>query len=92
MNLLEHHMQQCRECEPLKFGLAPFHCRRGRVLEGLILESFSIDACGTVFSVLEEWGRPVRVEIAPAYCTVLALLWEVCHSSRAKDGHRSYHV
>ena len=77
MNLFEHHVERCRLCEPLKFGLVPFHCRRGRVLEGFILESFSMNTRGKVFSVLEEWGRPVQVEIANGYCTVLALLREI---------------
>lgn len=92
MNLLEHHIQQCRACEPLEFRLAPFPCRRRRVLEGFILESFLMDGYGRVFSVLEEWGRPVRVEIGTAYCMVLALLRGVSDSRCAMDNHRPCHM
>jgi hypothetical protein len=78
MNLFEHHIRQCRACEPMRFGISPRYCRRGQAIEGFILVSFSMDARGRIFSALEEWDRPVRVEIGAAYTMVLELLRQVC--------------
>lgn len=78
MNLFEHHIRQCRACEPLIFGLPPRYCRRGQAYEGFIIESFRMDARGRIFSTMEEWDRPVRVEIGAAYTMVLGLLRQMC--------------
>lgn len=79
MNLLEHHSEQCPSCENLLYGYIPrsFLCWRGPVLVDLVLQCFVVGHNGKIYSVEDELGRPVRVEILRSYWAVHGLLYAI---------------
>lgn len=82
MNLLENHAERCRACRPLLTNHIPNYCRRGQMLENLVLRDFTVGVDGRVYSTLEErvrgeWVRRVQVEISQHYWAVRASLEQV---------------
>lgn len=77
MNLLESHTDRCNTCEPLLHNRKPAYCRRGRLLEDLVLRDLKLRRDGRIYSTEEEHGHLVRVEVPHHYWAVNALLEQV---------------
>jgi hypothetical protein len=77
INLLESHTERCAACERLLRNQMPSCCRRGEILEDLVLRDFVVRKDGYVYSVCTERGYPVRVELSRDYLAVRALLRQV---------------
>jgi hypothetical protein len=52
-------------------------CRRGCLLEGLVLRDLTVKEDGRIYSTERERGYPVRVEVPYQYWAVTALLEQV---------------
>lgn len=79
MNLLENHAERCVTCEPLLYNRKPPFCRRGCLLEDLVLRDFIVKEDGRVYSTEKERGHLVRVEVPDQYYAIIALLEQVDH-------------
>jgi hypothetical protein len=77
MNLLESHVERCAICEPLLYNRKPPFCRRGCLLEDLVLRDLTLKKDGRVYSMEKERGYPVHVEVPYHYWAVAALLEQV---------------
>jgi len=77
INLLENHADRCMMCEPLLRNRVPSKCRRGEILEGLVLGHFVARRDGYIYSKRKERQCLVRVEMASHYWAVFALLQQV---------------
>ena len=77
INLLENHAERCIACEPLLHDQMPSHCRRGEILETLVLRDFVVKQDGHIYSVHKERDYAVRVELRSHYWAVRALLRQV---------------
>jgi hypothetical protein len=77
MNLLESHVERCATCEPLLYHRKTRFCRRGCLLEGLVIRDLTVKENGRIYSTERERGYPVRVEVPYQYWAVTALLEQV---------------
>jgi hypothetical protein len=77
MNLLESHADRCVACEPLLYNRKPHFCRRGCILEDLVLRDLMVKEDGRIYSTEREHGYLVRVEVPFHYWAVTALLEQV---------------
>ena len=77
MNLLESHADRCPTCELLLENRKPPYCRRGCLLEDLVLRDLTLQEDGRVYSTEKEHGYLVRVEVPRQYWAVTALLEQV---------------
>jgi hypothetical protein len=77
MNLLESHADRCATCEPLLYNRKPPYCRRGCLLEDLVIRDLKVREDGRVYSTWREDGCLVRVEVPGQYLAVRALLEQV---------------
>jgi len=67
MNIFESHVDGCAACEPLLFNRKPTYCRRGGLLEDLVIRDFLVGGDGRVYSTDRERGYRICVEISDKY-------------------------
>jgi hypothetical protein len=77
INLLENHVDRCHACKPLHSDCMPSRCRRGLLIEILVLRDLRVGRDGHIYSVHKELGYHVRIEIAGHNWAVFALLRQV---------------